>query len=255
MKLTILGSNSAGNGYLLTSDKGTSLIIEAGVPFQKVNQALGGDIERVAGVLITHEHGDHARYVKQYADRGLKLYTSAGTREALQQKDVALSYSHLWRTLDPNNPQTHALGDGFLVRPFKVVHDAAEPLGFLLRHPESGYVLFVTDTHYLNKRFPPIHNYIVECNYCEHILNENLVEGRVAGMVGDRVRNSHLSIQTLQQFLSVQDTSLTSRIVLTHLSDNNSDERLFASAIQKQTRTATYCATAGLTLPLQKHPF
>lgn len=255
MNLHILNSNSAGNGYILTTNKGKSIIIEAGVPFKKANSALDGNIENVHGLLITHEHGDHCGHVKEYTDHGIKVYASAGTIEAIIGKHPELEGSHLLHTLNPHSVETKCIGDGFIVRPFDVVHDAKEPLGFLIRHPESGYILFVTDTHYLNKRFPGIHNFIIECNYCEDILEHNIGSGKVPGLVGRRVKDSHLSIQTLQQFFSMQDTTHTSKVVLTHLSDHNSDEIMFAERIQKQLRTSTYCARAGLNLTLNRHPF
>lgn len=255
MKLHVLGSSSAGNGYLLTTNTGAGLILEAGVPFAKVNNTLDAGIGKVAGVLISHEHGDHSKYIAEYARYGIKMYASEGTIDVLKHTFPKLKNSHLWHVLNPDQQQATDLGEGFIVRPFHVKHDAAEPLGFLLLHPESGYILFVTDTHYIDKRFPPINNYIVECNYCEDILNENLVTGRVQRMVAERVKLSHLSIQSLQHFLSKQDTRRTSRIVLTHLSDTNSNEQEFVAAVKAQTGTETLAADTGLRIPFDRTPF
>ena len=58
MELKILGSSSKGNCYLL--DNGNDcLMIECGIPFKDVQKAVNFGISRIAGVIISHEHGDH----------------------------------------------------------------------------------------------------------------------------------------------------------------------------------------------------
>ena len=62
MKLKVLGSNSAGNCYILENDK-EALIVEAGIDFRNVKKALGFNLSKVSGAIITHQHGDHSKYV------------------------------------------------------------------------------------------------------------------------------------------------------------------------------------------------
>ena len=63
MKLKILGSSSSGNCYIL--DNGNeALIIEAGIKLLDVKKALGWNIRKVVGCLITHQHNDHSKYIK-----------------------------------------------------------------------------------------------------------------------------------------------------------------------------------------------
>jgi hypothetical protein len=54
MELTVLGSSSEGNAYVL--QRGRSLLLEAGIPFKKVLAALGNNVKKIVGCLITHEH-------------------------------------------------------------------------------------------------------------------------------------------------------------------------------------------------------
>lgn len=58
MELKILGSSSAGNCYLLDNGKET-LMIECGVSFRKVLEGMNFDVGRIAGCIVSHEHGDH----------------------------------------------------------------------------------------------------------------------------------------------------------------------------------------------------
>jgi phosphoribosyl 1,2-cyclic phosphodiesterase len=55
MQFKVLGSSSSGNCYLLES-KTDVLILEAGVPFSKVKKALDFNLEKIRGVLLSHEH-------------------------------------------------------------------------------------------------------------------------------------------------------------------------------------------------------
>lgn len=78
MKLKILNSGSAGNCYIL--DNGTdALVIEAGVRFNEVKQAIDFDISRIDGCLISHEHMDHSAHAIAFMDARIKVYGSKGT--------------------------------------------------------------------------------------------------------------------------------------------------------------------------------
>ena len=70
MELKVLGSSSSGNCYIL--DNGNeALILEAGIRFADVKKALGYNIRKVAGCLITHRHNDHAKYIKNMVENGI----------------------------------------------------------------------------------------------------------------------------------------------------------------------------------------
>lgn len=56
MKLTCLGSSSAGNCYLLQADSGETLIIDCGIPIKAIKKGLDWNIRRIKGVIISHTH-------------------------------------------------------------------------------------------------------------------------------------------------------------------------------------------------------
>ena len=56
MRFITLSSSSTGNGYMLQASSGEVLIIEAGVRLSQVKKALDFDLEKIRGVLISHEH-------------------------------------------------------------------------------------------------------------------------------------------------------------------------------------------------------
>ena len=90
MKLYILGSSSKGNCYLLQSEKtGEVLILEAGINLQEVKKALNFNLSSIVGCCITHEHGDHAKYVLQYLEARIPVRMSEGTRHKTVPSDYA----------------------------------------------------------------------------------------------------------------------------------------------------------------------
>lgn len=56
MFMKIINSGSSGNCYVLGSGK-EFLIIETGVPFRDVKEAIGYQTSKIVGVLSSHEHG------------------------------------------------------------------------------------------------------------------------------------------------------------------------------------------------------
>ena len=79
MKFISIASSSAGNAYIVESAGGKRLLLEAGIPWKRLESALGWRFDNVAGCLITHEHGDHAKAARQVAEAGIPLYCSGGT--------------------------------------------------------------------------------------------------------------------------------------------------------------------------------
>lgn len=57
MKLSVLASSSSGNCYCLENDN-ECLILEAGVKFLDVKKHLDFNVNKIKGVLISHEHLD-----------------------------------------------------------------------------------------------------------------------------------------------------------------------------------------------------
>jgi phosphoribosyl 1,2-cyclic phosphodiesterase len=246
MVLRVLGSSSHGNCYILENDN-EALILEAGINFTEVKRALGFDVAKVVGCLITHEHADHAAHVSEILKAAIPVYTSAGTARNLTVKG-------------DRSPRICAAGSllplgGFRVIPFVAKHDAAEPLGFFIDHAETGRVLFATDTYYLPCTFAGLNNVLIECNYRLDILERNIAAGRIPAVVRNRTIQSHFSYAHCVEALQANDISTVNNIVLIHLSDGNSDARAFVEGIRAATGKRVCVAEPGLVLPFNKTPF
>ena len=245
MKLRVLNSNSDGNCYLLEG-KNSTLILECGVRFATVKQALKFDLSRVAGALLTHEHGDHSCAVRDFISAGINIYCSEGTRSCI------VAPGHRVKAVEPN--KVFQVGE-FSVYPFDVQHDAKQPFGFLIKHPECGSVLFITDSYYVKYKFSGLTHVLIEANYCEEIVYERMLAGTINKHVKDRVIQSHMSLQTCKKLLSDNDLRGVANIVLLHLSDGNSDAKKFLREVKEQTGKKVFIAEKGLELPLGETPF
>ena len=76
MKLIVIGSSSKGNSYALQAESGEILLLEAGVPLKEVKKAIGYKTEKVVGVLVSHIHVDHCKYIKDYIKACLGVYSN-----------------------------------------------------------------------------------------------------------------------------------------------------------------------------------
>lgn len=247
MQLKILGSNSAGNAYILESSSGEALLIECGLQFDQIKKALGFNLRRVAGCILTHEHGDHAKAVKEVMNAGIDVWSSAGTHQALKT-----DMHH--RARITASGQSFNAGT-FKIKAFDIKHDVREPLGYLIYHPECGTVLFLTDSYYCEYNFTGLNNIIIEANYCQTILDRRLQEGVNPKFLRDRVIMSHMSLDTCKRTLMVYDLSQVNNIVLIHLSDGNSDAARFQREVQEVTGKTVHIADAGMEIPFNKQPF
>lgn len=245
MKLKIINSGSVGNCYILENDS-CALVIECGVNFKDIKQALDFNLQKVAGVLITHEHGDHCKALKDVLAAGLNVHASAGTIKAMGR--------HSHRFLSMRKMSKINIGE-FIVMAFDVKHDAEEPFGFLIYHPECGNVLFVTDSYYVEHTFKGLNQVIVEANYCPEIVKQRAAEGKLHVSVADRVFTSHMSIDTCLGLLKANDLSAVNNIVLIHLSDGNSNAAQFKRQVEELTGKTVTVAGKNMEIEFSKTPF
>lgn len=219
MRFDALASSSGGNAYIV-SDGETRILLECGVSHRKLQKLCGFSLSEFSGCLVSHEHKDHAKCVPELIKDGMRIYMSGGTADALETEDV---------TLIMHNEQ-FAIGTLDIV-PFTTFHDAAEPLGFLIKSRVDGDVLaFATDTVNLRYRFPGLNILAIEANYDKAIL-ERL--DRMPEKVRHRITNSHMEIDTLCEYLRELDLSQCREIHLLHLSDATSHEGHFINKVSR----------------------
>lgn len=240
MELMILGSGSKGNCYLLKARTGEILMLECGVDIKEIKKGIEFNVDKVVGVLVTHEHLDHCKSMKKVAELGMDVYASSGTF------DKRWCFGHRYKRIKSMNQFT--IGS-FTILPFDIKHDAQEPLGFIIHHAECGNVVFITDSYILDYKFPGLNTVIVEANYSDELIGTN------PSFLRDRIMKSHMSIATCKKWLGLNELSTVRNVVLAHLSDRNSHAVDFQTEIEKSTGKKVYVADAGMSINISLNPF
>ncbi len=247
MELQILGSGSLGNCYILKPKTGKSLIIDCGVNFTAVKKALDFDYISVAGALCTHRHNDHAEFINEFMRVGIETFALL---DVFQKTGFSVK--------SPNQNEIKAL-KSFIVGDFKIMafdlkHDVP-CLGFQIDHPESGRIIFITDTNFCEYTFDNVNQFIVEANFSHEILESKFKEKTKMQFLHDRILRNHFSLRDCKNLLRANDLKNVVNIVLIHLSDSNSNEKQFIREVFELTGKTTTAASAGMKIDFNLNPF
>ncbi len=224
MKFRCLGSGSSGNCYILENDSEV-LIIEAGIPFIAVKKALDFNISKIVGVVVSHQHLDHAKYSAEYEKAGILVFQP-------YESDT--------------ERQIRTYGE-FVIKSFPLAHDVP-CCGFLIRHPETGKVLYASDTKYIKYRFRDLSYILIECNYSRDLIPEDAVNR-------SHVMTGHMELQTVLEFLRANNNPNLQSVILLHMSARNSDPEEFVAEAGKVVQCPVWAAEKGLEVYLDLMPF
>jgi phosphoribosyl 1,2-cyclic phosphodiesterase len=216
MKLTCLGSSSAGNCYLLQADSGETLILDCGIPIKEIKKGLNWDITGVVGVLCTHKHLDHSKSVKDFETMGIPICKPYET--LLMNQFLANSYFTVrtfdLTTIDGNWTHTDANGEPCPI------------YGFLITHPEMGRMLYITDCELIKWKFKDINHILLGVNYDKDLVDTD--NPKV-----NHVFRGHLSIDTACDFVKANDSDSLQNVIMCHLSSENADKDSFIAKMKK----------------------
>jgi len=221
VQLTILGSGSAGNcAYVETGE--TRVLVDAGFSARQIRKRLasiGRVPENLTGILITHEHSDHAGGLKMLVkDLPVQAFMTPGTLRALKADEYELNGSQLV-PVPAGVPFT--VGD-IEVTPFSVPHDAAEPVAFTM-NCGGAKITQLTDIGYMPdhvaKQLRESDVLILESNHDLEMLRVGpypwTLKQRLMGRYG------HLSNAAVGRYIREQFDGQAQQVVLAHLSSKN----------------------------------
>lgn len=171
------GSGSSGNCCYVGTVSG-GLLIDAGVREDAVETHLksnGIGMEKIKGILLTHDHNDHVKYVYKILrnHKGISLFcTNRVMNGILRHHNVSRRIKDYHVPIFKEIP--FKVGD-FEVTAFEVSHDASDCMGFSLAYQGREFVL-ATDmgtpttraTHYISRS----RYLVVEANYDLQMLIE-----------------------------------------------------------------------------------
>jgi phosphoribosyl 1,2-cyclic phosphodiesterase len=228
-----LGSSSKGNCYRLLSG-GRSLLLECGLPWKEIRCKLNFETTKLDGCLCTHYHKDHSRSLCDVLNSGVPVYASRETFD-----ELSASNHHRAHKLTTSLLSTD-IGEEWRVVAFDTVHDTPGSLGFQITTEDRDNLVFITDTAYCKYRFNQINVLMIEANFSDAILRRNIDAGLIDTSRAKRVRENHMSIERVVDFLNANDLHRCRAIHLLHLSDGNSDAVLFKRMVQEATGIPTF---------------
>ncbi len=230
LRLCVLASGSSGNCTWVASAN-TAVLIDAGLSGRRIKQRLetiGGSIDALQAVCISHEHQDHIMGLRVLQRRhNVPAYANAGTAEALARYP---DWADLpWNIFTTGHPFT--VGD-LTLKPFSVPHDAYDPVGFIVEH-DGLRAGIVTDmgmaTGLIREQLRNCQLIVLESNHDELLLRDCnrpwSLKQRIRG------RQGHLSNQAAANLLTEIAGPTLQQILLAHLSDDcNEPDLALASA-------------------------
>lgn len=228
IRFASLGSGSAGNSLIVEGGE-TCLMLDCGFGLRETVarlQRLGRQPADLAGIFVTHEHGDHLggvlRLARKYA---LPVWMTHGTWFACREGEIGIDL----RIIDSHRPLV--IGD-LEVQPFPVPHDAREPVQYVFSN--SVYRLGVlTDigeiTQHVRDLLSGCDGLVLECNHDAKMLSTSSypasLKQRIAG------RHGHLENSAAAELLTQIDCSRLQHLVAAHLSERNNLPALAVSAL------------------------
>jgi len=224
MQIETLFTGSSGNAYKI-SCAGTSILIDAGVPIRKIKESLNFGLCDIAGVLISHSHLDHCKAVPDLLNFGVPCHMLQEVKDTLNLRNA-----HNLNVFDFNDQ--FKIGK-FTVLPFELEHDVPNA-GFLIQ-PGAKKLVYITDSYYCKYRFIGLTHIMLEINYNDEILDENIKRGIVHPSMRKRLLYSHFSLKNAKDFLLASDLTKCEEIHLIHRSKRNADPGFLKTEIEKLT--------------------
>ena len=268
MKFTVLGSGSTGNAVLICAGQ-TSVLVDAGLSAKETVRRLalvGCDAAQLDGVIITHEHGDHAGGLRVLLKSlACPVYISGETRaayigergaygndeprkraDALHDRAVEISSSHDFRIGEID------------FHPFTIPHDAVDNFGFTATHDGVKIATlwdFGCVTTLIEERLRGCAAIVIESNHGRDMLKACSV---YPWELKQRIlsRTGHLSNEDVAVWLRDTYDGGAEHIVLAHLSQraNNPHVAKLTAELALQERGELFQTTTKITLSHHKDP-
>lgn len=198
MTLKTLATGSTGNCYILTSDNGKHLILDAGIPIAEIKKGIDYDVANISGAICTHTHADHHKAVKDLINMGIPVW-----QPYLDEK---------------HKRQRTRLGD-FKIECFDVPH-SVPCRGFIIEVDDLK-ILYASDFEYIGYSFKNygINVMLIEMNYSQEIMDELDVDSHISHTV-----TGHASDVTTTEFIC-HNKKYLQNVILCHYSKSGNLNR------------------------------
>jgi phosphoribosyl 1,2-cyclic phosphodiesterase len=268
MKITVLGSGSTGNAVLIVAGE-TRVLVDAGMSAKETFRRLalmGEDASKLDGVIITHEHGDHAGGLRVLLKNlQCPVYISGQTREAYIGERHGVSNDEPRKRVDVLRDRVEEIESSRDFRigaidfhPFTVPHDAVDNFGFTATHAGikmATLMDFGCVTTLITERLRGCAAIVIESNHSRDMLKACSV---YPWELKQRIlsRTGHLSNEDIAVWLRDGFDGAARHIVLAHLSQraNNPYVAKLTAESALQERAPLFRVETEITLSHPKEP-
>lgn len=228
MRLCSITSGSSGNCIYVGSNN-THIIIDAGISGKRIENGLnsiGLKTSDMNGILVTHEHSDHISGLGVVARRyGIPIYGTRGTIQSIKRsKSLGTIPDGLLNEIKADDC---FMIEDLVIDPFRVSHDAAEPVAYKVSHGDKS-IGVVTDLgkydDYTVDKLQGLDVLLLEANHDVNMLQVGAypyyLKQRILGECG------HLSNESSGRLLGKLLHDKLKSVILGHLSKENNYEEL-----------------------------
>jgi len=228
MRMCSIASGSSGNCIYIGSSR-NHILIDAGISGKRVEAGLhslkltGHDVN---GILVTHEHSDHIKGLGVLARKyDIPIYATPGTIEAVKATG-SLGKIEESLFVEIQADTSFIIGD-LEIAPFRVSHDAAEPVAYRVECGNKSMAV-ATDlgiyTEYTVDKLKGLDVLLLEANHDIHMLEVGAYPYYLKQRIsGDR---GHLSNESAGKLLCRLLHDHLEAIQLGHLSKENNYAKL-----------------------------
>ena len=233
MRFASLGSGSAGN-CMVIEQASTRLLLDCGFSVKETLVRLGRlmlEPEQLTGILVTHEHDDHAKGAFKLAEKlKIPVWLSHGTR-VMTERHMSKAQIAKIHVVDSHTP--FSIGD-IQITPFPVPHDAREPTQFTFSNGQYQLAV-LTDvgetTPHIERMLSGSDALVLECNHDMTMLEQGpysyALKKRVGGHLG------HLDNASSARLLAQLDNRKLKHIIAARLSAKNNTPALAKQALSQ----------------------
>ena len=251
LRFASIGSGSKGN--CLVAEVGTTrVLLDCGLTPRETEKRLariGLAPADISGILITHEHDDHAGQVYPFAAlHRVPVWLTHGTQVALSESGKVPGNVET-RTI--HGREAFAIGE-VQVQPYTVPHDAREPVQFVLSDGASRLGVLTdigASTAHVEATLSGCEALVLECNHDLDMLwggdYPKWLKERIAGPFG------HLSNASSEKLLAALERSRLKHVIAAHLSHQNNTPALAREALAR----AMGCTADWIGLSTQEEGF
>lgn len=147
-------------------------------------------------------------------------------------------------------PKTRYKIGSFYVTPLEVEHNVSN-FAYIIEHEEIGKLVFATDLTHFPYKIKGVNHLLIESNYSEEIVINHLCDSEVIRSMSE----NHMEINETINAIRNNISSNLNTIILCHLSDGQSDERLFKQMVFDEFGIMPYVAEKKLEVELNREEF